>query len=202
MQLNIYAYKCYIFDLDNTLYNEVDYLYPAYREIAHFLHENYNLITEKVENYLISEFTNSGRKNLFDNLIENYKLPKGTLVDLLFILRNIQRVQKINLFPEMESLLNQLVLKNKLVYILTNGNIVQQKNKINQISWNGLINKIDIKLANEIEPKPSPTAIYEILKERNLEKCEVVFIGDSKIDEECAGRANIQFLNVSLFLKK
>ncbi len=200
MESDFYAYKCYILDLDNTLYNEADYLYAAYREIAHFLHKNYNLTTEKVENYLISEFTNSGRKNLFNNLIENYKLPKETLNDFLFILRNIQRKQKINLFPEMERLLNQLIVNNKFIYILTNGNVVQQKNKINQISWNGLINKINIKFANEIDPKPSPTAIYEILEECNLKKHEVVFIGDSEVDKKCAGRANIKFLHVNLFL--
>jgi HAD superfamily hydrolase (TIGR01549 family) len=193
------SYQCIVFDLDNTLYNEKDYLFAAYIEVDKYLNQKYNIKPKDAFQFLVDRFNRFGRKNLFNKLIKQYNLPEETISDLLVLLRNVKIIQKIELFPEMEELLVLLKKNEKQLYILTNGNVNQQKNKIDQIDWKGVSN-ICFRFANEIEPKPSPKGINRILSDHNLSNNEIVFIGDSHEDEECATNANVDFVHVGSIL--
>lgn len=192
-------YNCYIFDLDNTLYDENSYLFSAYEEMALNLSLKYDIDAIIVKNFLVETFLVSGRLKLFNNLINSFKLPQSVLPDLLNILRNHKMINQISLFPELEVLIRKLIIENKSIFILTNGNVQQQKNKINQIDWKG-IKKLKFVFANELVPKPSPEGVLFILKESNCKRDKVLFIGDSIVDEQCAHAANIDFLNISSIL--
>lgn len=197
---HFWNYKCYIFDLDDTLYNEKTYLISAYKEIANYIYTKFNIDEIVVKEFLIKEFFLKGRKNLFNKMINSFCLPKDVIKDLLIILRNHTLSENIILFPEVESLIGQLITKRKSIFILTNGNVEQQKNKINQIRWNGTNKRIKFIFANNILPKPAPDGIFFILDEYNFKFEESVFIGDSEVDKKCALDANINFININSFV--
>ena len=190
---NFFAFKNYLLDLDNTLIDEKQYLFAAYHKIALDNFLDYNEI--------INLFNKEGTKNLFNKILYRNNLPIVHLDSFLTTLRTIVLPFKLEIYPEVNSVLSQLTSLNKRIVIVTNGNIEQQINKMNQIEWNGLDKQINFELANLIAPKPS-IELFNYLEEKyNLNKKETIIIGDSITDEEFATTSKICFQNVELILK-
>lgn len=137
MSNDFWHYKCYVFDLDNTLYDEREYLFSTYKEIGLVLAKKYNLSSEDIYNFLVESFDKTGRKRLFNKLIIRFSIKENIMDLLLEVLRNHKLDKKIVLFPIMKDILQRLIEKDKSIYVLTNGNIVQQKIKLE--IFNGII---------------------------------------------------------------
>lgn len=189
--------SAFIFDLDNTLYPEKDYLYQIYYMIGQFIEYQETFDHDKITKFLIDEFEQNGRKNLFNKLIERFGLSEEYMENFLRLMRTGRLPLRLMLYKEIEILLNELVDLDKKIFILTNGNPEQQYNKIIQIDWNGLQQYIKCYFANEINPKPAPDAMLKIIEEHELNKEEIIFIGDSVEDEECAKAAGVEFCYLS-----
>ena len=176
-------FKLIIFDLDNTLINEEDYLFQGYKKIANYLLEKYRINDSLIESTLIEEFCLNGRKNLFDKLFNKFKITHEELDAVLKILREFKPFNKIPLIHPMKIILEKLKLTGIPYIILTNGNPAQQKNKINNIEWGDLLPHVIY--ANEIEPKPSDLSIKKYLYSTNkqFDKKQILMIGDSKVDK-------------------
>ena len=66
-------YTTIIFDLDNTLYNEIEYLSRAYKFIGNKISEcNKQFLSQDIYIFLIEEFKSKGRKNIYQKLKRNY----------------------------------------------------------------------------------------------------------------------------------
>jgi phosphoglycolate phosphatase-like HAD superfamily hydrolase len=193
-----YKYEVYIFDLDNTIYDESVYLFAAYQSIADYVESNIGGSSEEYGYYLINTFKSEGREKLFEKFLFYFRLQSLIeLKDLLNILRQTKVVLKID--NKMKILMQRILLNGKKVYILTNGNPIQQKNKLSQLNIQDLLENIQIIYANEYEPKPSPFCINMIIEKENVQTKDIVFIGDSDVDEETAKNADINFINVNFF---
>lgn len=190
-------FSLFIFDLDNTIYNEEDYLFQAYSAICDRFagmvpgHDKKSLFT-----LMMKIYRKKGREKLFDKFLATTGIGEGYLAECLKILRSFKPEKQIKIYSKSEKILRFLIEKDKQIFVLTNGNPDQQKNKIRNVLWNGLDEKITFILANEIEPKPSPAGIRHIQKLTGTTKDKTVFIGDSLIDHECASRSEIKFINI------
>lgn len=189
--------KVFVFDLDNTLYPEKDYLYQVYYMIGQFIEYHETFDHEIITKYLINEFENKGRSHIFDKLIEQFSLKKEYVDNCIRLLRTARLPLKLLLYKEAEWMLNELKEKQKYIFILTNGEPEQQYNKITQIEWNGLQKHIKCYYANEIVPKPAPDGLLKIMADHNFSPEELVFIGDADIDENCAKAAGVDFAYIS-----
>lgn len=198
--MEIPKYKAYIFDLDNTLYPEKDYLYQIYYLIGHYLHKQEKLDAKEVTEYLVTLFENVGRQSLFDKLIARYELKSAYMDEFLQLMRSAKLPVKLFLYRKMFDLITELEEDNVMLFILTNGNVQQQINKIKHIAWNGTEEKLKIYFADEFSRKPAPDGVLHILSEYGIEKSDALLIGDSKEDEYCAKAAGIDFMNVSEIL--
>jgi putative hydrolase of the HAD superfamily len=190
------TYTHFIFDLDNTLYNENDYLFPVYRKIAEFSSKNYNVSETEVCQYLINNYLEKGRFNLFDNLISDFFLPKESLNHYLLHLRTIELESKLSLNQNVERFIKiNKSYKNKF-YILTNGNSIQQRNKFNQLEFSDVNVFEKVVYAGDYSyQKPDLRLFYDLgLTDKN--KIQTLMIGDSIVDEEFALNVGIDFLNV------
>lgn len=162
-------YDTIIFDLDNTLYDEREYLYAVNRAIREHILEKYHI--------------NLGM--LLET--QNYTTISGFIgVDVIAECLQIRRTVKVSLslFHDAKELLK--TLEDKKIYICTNGNPDQQRNKVSQLDWPEGITIITI-YANETQPKPSAECLEGI-------NGDCVFIGDSEIDEQTAKNANMPFI--------
>lgn len=187
-------YSVFIFDLDNTIYDEREYLSNGYKEIAKYVAEaNKSGQLKEYYDYLIAEFDTRGRSMLFNKFIEHFNLTVS-IHSLLQILR-CQETQ-IQMYPKSKKILDMLVNANKYIYILTNGNVEQQRNKVKLLGLKEQYSSIDVVYASLFEPKPSPKALLNIINSVCAEKKDAIMIGDSEVDELTAYNANIAFINI------
>jgi HAD superfamily hydrolase (TIGR01549 family) len=194
------SFNAYLFDLDNTIYDENVYLFEVYRKIALTISKKTSLNHLSILEDIKLQYLNLGREKLFDSLIIKYNLQENILNDFLNTQRTLRFEDKMELFPQIEKLLFCLKKLNKIVLIVTNGNPKQQKNKIDQINWHGLDSYIRSIYADEIEKKPSILLFQHIKAMYNIEESKTLIIGDSEIDMLFAKNSNIEFLNVSEIL--
>jgi len=189
-------YDVVLFDLDNTLYAEKSYLHAAYKAIAKNISELEKNQDEKaLANFLIKTFDAFGRDQLFDKLIEEFKIESVNIEQMLDWMRTVQLGEKLPLFPLSHELLIK-ALGHCKVFIITNGNVIQQANKVDQLDWGGLRKHIDIIYANATQPKPA-TASFDSLQIPSHLKC--IYIGDTESDQLFAKNCGIDFLFIQEF---
>jgi putative hydrolase of the HAD superfamily len=197
-----YSFSLYIFDLDNTIYKEEDYLFQAYRTVAKEFAGKLPLLSEQDLFRIIKAiYEVHGCEKLFDKFLETINLDKSYLPICLNILRSFKPENSIEIDEIIKPILFDLQSRKKMAFVLTNGNTEQQKNKIRNISWTGLDNYLQIVFANDIEPKPSAAGVEHILNISGTSKNDAIFIGDSEVDQACALNSGIDFINVKDLIK-
>ncbi|OCX51464.1 haloacid dehalogenase [Mucilaginibacter sp. PPCGB 2223] len=185
--------KAFVFELDNVLYPEKDYLFQVYYLFGAFL-EYKELLDGKVLTKLMTDtYQKEGSAHIFDVVKERFKISDEYRYnfDLLHITARLPL--KLLLYKDMLTLLQDIVVDRKQIFILTNGNPEQQLNKIRQTEWHGLEQYLTCYFADEIKPKPEPDALHHILKTHSLERRDVVMIGNSEADELCAEAAGVDY---------
>jgi HAD superfamily hydrolase (TIGR01549 family) len=192
----IYKYEGFVFDLDDTLYEEILYIKGAYELIANEVGSRYQLSKHEVLNYLLNTFQSAGRTNLFNKMEAYFKIKDSRINDYLGILRTVKFNSQLSLAIEMKEFLLELYRQKKKLAILTNGNPEQQHNKIAHIEWPIPIVDILIVYANELEAKPSPKGLLYISEKLNIKADKLIFIGDSETDRVTAYNAEVDFFHI------
>ena len=100
----------------------------------------------------------------------------------------------------MLSLLQEIIIDRKKVFIVTNGKPEQQLNKIKQTEWHGLEQYLIVYFAEETCPKPEPNVIDLLIKDHNLQRRDLVMIANSETDRICAEACGIDYFNSKEFL--
>lgn len=198
MRVQWSKYKLVIFDLDNTLYRETDYLFAAYERIGnHLAGGNYARAME-YSHFLCRSFVEEGRKELFQRLIAKYELvtPIDELLSILW-----QTECSLELYPQMKQCIASLLAQQIEVAVLTNGQVVQQKQKVANLRLQELFPEIQVLYAAEIAAKPSPLAVEQLVHEKGVTKKQTVLIGDSEVDKQTALNAGIEYIDVCYLIK-
>ena len=170
--------------------DEKEYLFSAYFEISK---KCSSIQSEEIYKYLKSTFLKSGRKNIYQKLIKNFQIQNFDLQDFLNIIRLHKTQNKLITLPWFENLAKLISCKFP-IYLITNGNFIQQKNKIDNLilPQNTYFRKIIF--ADQYEPKPSSISFQILDKEFQLK--DPIYIGDSDIDMHFAYKSRIEFINV------
>jgi len=187
-----FEYKLYVYDLDDTLYRETDYLYAAYARIAAAC------TADKAEqtvytDYLCRSFREDGRQGLFQRFKERFRVEMS-IEEMLLLLRHTEC--PLRLYETREQEIRTLLGKGKSVVILTNGNPEQQRQKVHNLRLAELFPQIEIIYAAETASKPSPIALLQRIAKEPIEKHEVLLIGDSVTDEQTALYAGVDYKSI------
>ena len=193
--MSIDTYDTFLIDLDDTLYDEKLYLFEAYERISVFLSHRKNIESELMASFLKQTFLKEGRSNLFDKLVNEFKVDIASMDELLEIMRNFHLKNKIQLFPEAYVLLAQLNEKNKKILVVTNGNVTQQENKVKSIDWRGLRSFLEVIYAKNFGSKPNCSVFDFACKKFDLTNHKILMIGDSNVDREFAKNCSIDFIH-------
>ncbi len=188
-------YDDFVFDLDDTLYAEADYLTGAYKEIGTMLAGKYQLPAGDFFRFLEEDYRKGLRSGLFDRLISHFGLPPGEMEHMLQVLRTFTPQVSFRLLPGVPQLFQKLISSGKQICILTNGNVKQQENKIRHIDWEGYRDHLFIVYANTHTPKPDPAPWHFLVSSTTVTR--PVYIGDSENDRLFAMNCEIPFLFTS-----
>ena len=182
-----------LIDLDNTIYPEYSFLDSAFRNIGILIEESFKIPSYKIHSYLIREFKKNGRSQLFDKLLEKFHIESSFMCFLLDILRNTIVKDKIMMFPEAKKIIEFATKNGIKTIVVTNGNVQQQKNKVNSINWAGANENLIFIYANMYEPKPSKFLWNSISSNLASPLNKGIMIGDSIIDQQFAINLGIEF---------
>jgi putative hydrolase of the HAD superfamily len=165
-----------VFDLDDTLYNEVMFVQSGFRAVAEFLFQTYAVPMQESYSLMI-EILKSGRGRIFDDVLLYFEIfSKKTVEKCIYIYRRHR--PNIELYNDtIECLLR---FKNYPVYIVTDGNKLVQKNKLvalglyDTVKFCFITHRYGVKNA-----KPSSYCFLKICKREKVDPCEVIYIGDN-----------------------
>jgi putative hydrolase of the HAD superfamily len=165
--------KVIVFDLDDTLYKEIDYLKSAYHEIADWFRDHYGIYGlwgEMLRYY-------GEKKDVFQEIIDFYKRP----VDKVFLLEMYRAHQPdIQLDDDTRFALDDL--KNNEGYeiaIITDGRSLTQRNKAQALGlYQYLGDETDMLVSEEHGHGKPDRYAYEMV-EAFFPQCEYVYVGDN-----------------------
>lgn len=138
MTLNINNKSCFVFDLDDTLYKEIDFVKSAYRHIASELELELSI---NIYDEMISIMEKG--ESVFDVIKSKYSFSY-TIKDLVFQYRFHQ--PKIELLPGAIKLIKKLKAKKSTIGLITDGRSLSQRNKLEAL---GIVNYFDYILISE-----------------------------------------------------
>lgn len=155
-----------VFDLDDTLYNELDYLKSAYKSIALYLEPtDRNALYSK----MFSLYRN--KANVFEFLAGSYDLEVLTLIDMY---RNHQ--PHIQLFDGVLDVMEAIKSKKGKIGIITDGRSKTQRAKLESL---GILNYIDkIIISEEIGSEKPHIANFKAI-ENSLPGNTYYYIADN-----------------------
>lgn len=165
--------KGVIFDLDDTLYSEKEYIKSGYKAVSNYLGGGYE---DRLWNYF-----NSGR-NAIDELLKEIGRDAEKEVVL-----NVYRFHKprIHLYDGVTETIENLKARRIKVGIITDGRSEGQRNKIEALGLNDLID--DIIITDELGGiqfrKPCDIAFRIMATRWRINPADVVYVGDNPIKD-------------------
>jgi len=192
--------NAFIFELDDVLYPEKDYLYQIYYLFASFLEYTELLDAKVLTDLMVKTYEEDGRDAVFNRVQERFQFDEKYRENFERLQLNARLPLKLLLYADMLELLQQIVVDRKKIFIVTNGNPEQQLNKIRHMEWNGLEKYLVCYFADEIAPKPEPDTIYKLINDHGLQRREMVIAGNTEADVLCAQACGIDFIYAEEFL--
>jgi len=192
--------KAFIFELDNVLYPEKDYLFQVYYLFAALLEYTELIDSKQTTDLMVNTYVNEGKEFVFDRLKEKFNIDEKFRSNLKHLLLTAKLPLKLLLYQNMLNLLQEIVIDRKKIFIVTNGNPEQQLNKIKQTEWHGLEQYLTVYFTEESTPKPEPDVIDILIKDHNLQRRDIIMIENADVDRLCAEASGIDYLNVKVFL--
>jgi phosphoglycolate phosphatase-like HAD superfamily hydrolase len=197
----IQQYQSFIFELDDVLYPEKDFLLQVYYLFAQFMEYSEQLNAEELLLFMKQEFETAGKKDIYEKTAAKFGIPEQYKLNFDLLNRNAKLPLKLLLFDEVMKFLQDLVVDRKQVFLLISGNPEQQLNKIKQVEWNGLEQYLRVYFSDEIAEKPAPDSLEFLVQSHELDKDQTLVIGNNEADGEMARQAGVKYLKANkLFL--
>lgn len=134
MDIKVDEHTVIVFDLDDTLYNELDFLKSAYKSIAQYLEP-----TDWKPLYISIFSLYRCGSNVFEFLVEKYKIDIKVLIDMY---RNHK--PEIQLFDGVINVLNAIKSNKGSIGIITDGRSKTQRAKLESLGVYDYIDEIII----------------------------------------------------------
>lgn len=194
-------YKVIVFDLDDTLYFEKDYIKSGYKVVAKHLSQKYRLD----ENLIYKEMLILFRKNpkyVFNRILEKHGISylDEDIKNMVIIYRNHKPT--IELSKVVKKTLSSLLKKGYYLGLITDGFKESQKQKIEALKLNTYFQKIIITddLGENREYWKPHEKSYELIRDYfGVEYKEMVYVGDNVLKDFIApiklGILPIQIMN-------
>lgn len=192
----IKQYQSFIFDLDNVIYPERDYLLQVYYLFAQFMEYTEQMNAQEMVDFMKTEFEKSGEAGIFEKTAAKFDIGTPYIENFDLLHRNARLPLKLVLFEPVMRFMQDLVVDRKQLFLLVSGDPEQQLNKIRQMEWAGLEQYLRVYFADEIAPKPSIESLEYLIERHMLTKEDILLIGQSNLDEQLAGSLGIKLLNV------
>jgi putative hydrolase of the HAD superfamily len=134
MELNVDRNSVFVFDLDDTLYQEYSFLESSFRNISSYYVDFDSRIFEK----MLDQYAQ--QKDVFGFLLNSWPDVFSSKTDLIQLYRN--HIPEIELFPGVSNILDKIKAINCSIGLLTDGRSITQRNKIKALGLESVFDKV------------------------------------------------------------
>ena len=166
-------FQAVVFDLDDTLYSEKEYVQSGYREIAKYFPQFPNM-----EEILWKNFKN-GLPSIDNTLMQLDIFSEKTKLKCLKIYR--EHIPSINMYEDAVFVLVELNKNLKKIGLITDGRPEGQRNKLYALNIYNLLDEIIItdELGGIEYRKPNETAFRLMSQRLHIPFNQMVYVGDN-----------------------
>lgn len=181
-------YDEWVFDLDNTIFDQSIYDYRVFLKIEEYLSPYF--VADGLADTLLKYKRNVGPhyKFLFNDVFKNFTIPESYITKALEIYRNA------DIYIDLEETILPDILmnrENRKLFLVTNGVFETQNNKILTLELDRYFDDCIVCSGDKL--KPSRYA-WDVLSKKFSMKNSVYVGDDIYIDKEFALNANIDFI--------
>lgn len=191
--------QSFIFELDNVIYPEKDYLLQVYYLFAQFIEYSEQLNAADILKYMQDLYMQEGAAEVFPKTIAKFNIPGKYSVNFEMLLQSVRLPLKLLIYPEVLNFLQAIVLERKQLFLFVEGIPAMQLNKIKQTEWAGLEKYLTVFFTAEFEPEQDSLKL--VLEQQQLPKDKVLLIGNSTFAENIAADSTVDYLNVKELFK-
>lgn len=169
--------KVVCFDLDDTLYKEIDFLKSAFKEIVEYTLKcsgSHDLVAAGLYEGMLGAYFS--KKDAFDYLIAAVGIDLDKAI-LLSLYRN--HVPLISLSDGALELLNEIKGRGFEIGIITDGRSVQQRNKIKALGLDKIVSEENLIISEEFGSEKPSRANYEYFVAKYPDATEFFYIADN-----------------------
>jgi putative hydrolase of the HAD superfamily len=171
-----------IFDMDDTLYPEKDFVSSGYRAVARHLSTCYDAPYARVLDVMMSTFERDGRGRVFPAVIEQYLNGRVAVQALVEVYR--RHTPEIALFPGHEQFLRSLRWQYRLG-VITDGIPEVQRRKARALKLEKLVDGIVYTWDLQTE-KPDPSGFLLLSNQLGVPADRAIVVGDNPA-KDCRG---------------
>ena len=169
MSLIINKQTCVVFDLDDTLYKEVEFLKSAYRHISNLL-----LPFTRIDIYDFMFDLYAKGENTFDIVKEKFSFPYS-IKEIVAEYRNHK--PSINLPQQTRAVLEEIKSMAGKVGLLTDGRSLSQRNKIEALDLSLFFD--DVRISEETGCQKPADDCFTFFERKYQEMEQFIYVGDN-----------------------
>ena len=168
--------KAVVFDLDDTLFPESDYVESGFKAVAEYAEKTLGLNGAYAE---LTELFESDRARVFDRFAADHGLDGTTAAQLTELYRDHK--PDLSLADDVKETLAKLRADGFKLGIITDGRPTGQRNKIAALGLETMVDKITItdELGGAEFRKPDSKAFELMCKEFGVAPDEMMYVGDN-----------------------
>lgn len=166
-----------VFDLDDTLYDEITYVKSGLLHVAKYVNIHYQIEQNQAYKLMLQELNMNGRGEIFDVLLKKHFVYSKSAVRKCLSVYRLHNPQ-IKLNPDASACLDRF--KDISKYIVTDGNKIVQRNKVKALGLFSLMKRVFI--THDFGKKNAKPSTYCFEKIAALEKAKpenIIYIGDN-----------------------
>jgi putative hydrolase of the HAD superfamily len=176
--------RALLFDLDDTLYQERDFVLSGFRAVARHIEVNHGCSFDEAFSTMVAVLDTQGRHEVLPRLISQHLDSSVPVSGLVEVYR--RHAPEISLFPGYADLLVKFRDDFKLG-IITDGLPLVQRKKVQALGLEPIMDQIiytwELGAQNE---KPHPLSFSLMVRCFNVDPSNALFIGDNP-EKDCRG---------------
>jgi len=189
--------KVLVFDLDDTLYNEIEYVKSGFKSVSSYFANTYDINEYQFYMDCLDILQTKGRGEVFDEVLKKYNI---------FSYKNLKKAISLyrshnpNIILPTESIEILQYYKNKNIplYLVTDGNKIVQAKKVEALGLKEYLKFIYITHRyGKNNAKPSTYCFEKIAKREKVKYSDIVYIGDN-INKDFVNIKKLEFRTIRI----
>ena len=170
-----------VFDLDETLYDELTYVLSGFKAVASYVEDEFNYPKAKAYKFMANDLNKNGRGKTFNNLLTVVGRNSTANIKKLISVYH-HHFPKIKLCEDARFIFKKY--NNKPKYVVTDGNKIVQKIKSEALDLERYVNKVFITHNYGLDKaKPSTYCFRKIAEIEKVNKNEILYVGDNPLKD-------------------